>query len=315
MSEIEGSRVSYVVIEEGSEGQRLDNFLIKKIKGAPKSFIYRIIRKGEVRVNKKRAKQTTRLALGDSVRIPPVVMKASPDKPSSLQKLAAIRDCIIFEDDYMLAMNKPAGLPVHGGTGLSGGLIELLRAARPDLRYIELVHRLDKGTSGCLLLAKKRSILRELHSILREHGMKKHYLALTQGHWASGALKVNVPLEKFHRVSGERVVKVGPEGKEAKTHFKVLKTFDKASLMEVRLLTGRTHQIRVHAQYQQHSVAGDEKYGDKVFNQYCRGFGLKRMFLHAARLAFYLSSQEREVKLEAPLDEKLTRVIQRLEDE
>jgi 23S rRNA pseudouridine955/2504/2580 synthase len=313
MNSIEQKKVSYVIVDESSEGQRLDNFLLKCLRKAPKSLIYRIIRKGEVRVNKGRAKPDTRLTVGDSVRVPPVSFNQACKPSASQNTLERIRACIIYEDETILVVNKPAGLPVHGGSGLNGGLIELMRLARPELRFLELVHRLDKATSGCLLLAKKRSILRELNELLQQSSFKKYYLALTKGHWAPDELMVDVPLEKFHRVSGERVVKVGPEGKKAKTQFKVLERFEEASLVEARLYTGRTHQIRVHAQCQKHPIASDEKYGDKVFNQYCRKLGLKRMFLHAARLEFYLPSLEKRISIEAPLDESLQLMLKTLE--
>ena len=261
-------KVQYVDISADHAGQRIDNYLMCQLNGLPKSLVYRIIRKGEVRVNKGRIKPEYRLKEGDSVRIPPVrqAEKRAPGKASQ-QVLDQLTSRIIFEDKRIIVINKPSGLAVHGGSGLSFGLIEALRELRPNDKSLELVHRLDRDTSGCLIIAKKRSALRRLHEQLREGSMDKRYLTLLKGKWTGRSRWIDAPLLKNVIQSGERLVFVDPKGKEARTQFIPKATSDVASLMSVKLDTGRTHQIRVHAQHIGFPIAGDNKYGDDEFNK------------------------------------------------
>ncbi|MDN6114749.1 MAG: 23S rRNA pseudouridine(955/2504/2580) synthase RluC, partial [Enterobacterales bacterium] len=276
--------VKLVTIAADEAGQRIDNFLRNQLKGVPKSMIYRIVRKGEVRVNKKRIKPEYKLQPGDEVRIPPVRIAERDEAPVSakLDKVAALNDCIIFEDDHLLVLNKPSGTAVHGGSGLSFGVIEGLRALRPEARFLELVHRLDRETSGVLLVAKKRSALRALHEQLRMKGMQKDYLALVRGQWQSHCKVVQAPLLKNILQSGERIVRVNAEGKPSETRFKVEERFEHATLVKASPVTGRTHQIRVHALHAGHPIAFDDRYGDRDFDAELKGTGLDRLFLHAA---------------------------------
>lgn len=309
--------VRYVEIDQSSEGQRLDNFLLKELKGAPKSLIYRILRKGEVRVNKKRAKPLQKLAIGDSVRIPPVRLSSdggSSNKQSTpsaglVQKLL---DSVLYEDEHILVINKPSGLAVHGGSGLSTGLIESLRSMEVSKGYLELVHRLDRETSGCLILAKKRASLVKMHEYIREGKIKKIYKTLAVGNWPRAVKTVDAPLEKNTLQSGERVVKVGVEGKNSVTHFKIEETLKGATLLNVDLDTGRTHQIRVHAQLTGHPVMGDEKYGSKESQKQSKDIGLKRLFLHASRLEFLHPATGKYLKVEAGLPQDLLSIIEKL---
>jgi 23S rRNA pseudouridine955/2504/2580 synthase len=296
------------------EGQRIDNFLTVYLKGVPKSFIYRVLRRGEVRVNKGRAKPTYRLQAGDLVRIPPLrrpeaAVTAAPGK----KLIALINQNIIYEDDGLLILNKPSGIAVHGGSGLSFGVIEILRAARPEAPFLELVHRLDRDTSGCLIIAKKRSMLRHIHKLLREEGMEKHYQALVRGRWRGGERRVSAALRKNILQSGERVVKVETEGKQSQTLFRPLQRWSMATLVEAIPLTGRTHQIRVHAAYLEHPIAGDDKYGDAEFNRAMEEKGLRRLFLHAASVSF-ITAAGQEIAVTAPLDPALQKVLSILGD-
>ncbi len=310
-----GARVSYIEAAEGDSGQRIDNFLLRVLKQVPKSHVYRVLRKGEVRVNGKRAKPEYRLVAGDRVRLPPIRIEqgATPQKPSrSLQ--AVLQAAVIHEDRDLLIVNKPAGIAVHGGSAQSFGVIEALRAARPELIELELVHRLDRDTSGCLLLAKRRAALRELHARLREREMEKKYLALVAGRWTLGTKRIELALQTNLRQGGERVVKVHPEGQTALSRFKPLEFFGSLStLMEVEIGTGRTHQIRVHAVAAGHPVAGDDKYGDREANTALKAFGLGRMFLHAHSLGFTRPGTDEPFSISAPLDEELKQVLSRLE--
>ena len=307
-------RVSYVEALEGDAGQRIDNYLMRVLKHVPKSHVYRVLRKGEVRVNGKRAKPEYRLLEGDRVRIPPLRIdtEATPLKPSrSLQQ--TLLDAIIHEDRDILIINKPAGIAVHGGSGQSFGVIEALREARPELKELELVHRLDRDTSGCLMLAKRRAALRELHARLREREMDKKYLALVIGRWTLGPKKIELALKTNLRQGGERMVKVHPEGQTALSRFKPVRFFGKvATLMEVAIGTGRTHQIRVHAAAAGHPVAGDEKYGDRDGNVTLKPFGLRRMFLHAHSLGFVKPGTAEPFSISAPLDDELQQVLEKL---
>ncbi|PLY15951.1 MAG: 23S rRNA pseudouridine(955/2504/2580) synthase RluC [Sedimenticola sp.] len=309
-------KVSHETIEPGFEDQRIDNYLLKILKGVPKSYIYRILRKGEVRVNKGRIKADYRLKIGDEVRIPPVRMAdptAAPTPGKNL--LEKLENAVIFEDNRLLIMNKPSGMAVHGGSGLSYGVIEALRAIRPDERQLELVHRLDRDTSGCLIIAKKRSALRSLHELLRENRVDKRYLALVAGNWNQNQVEVNQPLKKNTLQGGERVVRITEDGKPAITRFRVIERFRQASLVEARLLTGRTHQIRVHAAYLGTPILGDEKYGDTDSNKSIRQKGLKRLFLHAASLRLRLPDDEKDLFVEAPLDADLQQLLDVLRNE
>jgi 23S rRNA pseudouridine955/2504/2580 synthase len=283
----ESPKVVYVEINEDNNDQRLDNFLISRLKGVPKSHIYRIVRKGEVRVNKGRVDVQYRLAAGDIVRIPPVRVAERNEEsyvPQGLQE--SLQQGILFEDEGFLIVNKPAGFAVHGGSGVSSGIIEGLRLIRPDAHFLELVHRLDKDTSGCLIIAKKRSTLRKLHELFRDDQIHKTYQALLSGQWARKKGVVTAPLLKNISKGGERMVIVSQSGKAAETLFRRLKLFRDATLVEAAPKTGRTHQIRVHAASLGHPIVGDERYGLNEVNKAFRTRGYKRMFLHAETLKF-----------------------------
>ncbi|WP_439136276.1 23S rRNA pseudouridine(955/2504/2580) synthase RluC [Pseudomaricurvus sp.] len=299
-------KVQFVEIDDDRAGQRIDNFLLGQLKGVPKSLIYRILRKGEVRVNKGRIKAEYKLKAGDVVRIPPVRMpdsKVLPDASEQLKELLA--GSILFENKGLIILNKPSGLAVHGGSGINLGLIEVLRQMRPEDRHLELVHRLDRDTSGCIMIAKKRSMLRYLHQQLREGHIQKYYHALVEGRWPNRCKEVSAPLKKNEVSSGERIVKVDPEGKQSLTHFKVLRRYVGSTLVEAKPITGRTHQIRVHAQYQGHGLVGDPKYGNDEFNKEMKAKGFNRLFLHAAALSLLLPDETKKIRVEAPLDERL----------
>jgi len=303
----------YLTVDDAFAGQRIDNFLMTKLKNVPKTRVYRILRKGEVRVNKKRAAPSYRLEAGDSIRIPPLTPETEKKltaPPKDLQDL--LTDRVIYEDKNLFIINKPAGIAVHGGSASPWGVVEVLRYMHPEFSQLELAHRLDLDTSGCLILAKKRSTLKELHDLLRSGEMRKEYWALTKGHWITTELYVEAPLRKNILSSGERIVKVHVEGKASTTHFDIVQAYPKATLVNARLLTGRTHQIRVHAQYRKHPIAGDEKYGDKEFNKSLRELGLKRLFLHAHSVKFKLPSSQEEIHATAPLEKELAIVLKHL---
>ncbi len=303
-------RVRTVAVPDDRDGQRLDNFLSGQLKGVPRSLIYRICRTGEVRVNGGRVKPDRRLAAGDEVRIPPVrVAEREEGVPPPDSQLARIEAAIIHEDRDFLVIDKPAGVASHGGSGVSFGAIELLRAARPR-DTLELAHRLDRDTSGVLVLTRKRSALTGLQAAIREGRVEKRYLALIEGALPKARLMVDAPLRKSVLQGGERMVRVDPEGKESRSHFSEIQRFADASLVEVALETGRTHQIRVHAQHIGHPLAGDEKYGDKEFNRRMRERGLKRLFLHAARFEFSLG--DRSFAFNAPLAPELRATLDAL---
>lgn len=294
-------------------GQRIDNFLRTQLKGVPKTLIYRILRKGEVRVNKGRIKPEYKLQAGDIVRVPPLRLPEQ-DAPATVAQglLERLEASIVHEDKGLLVINKPAGIAVHGGSGLSFGVIEAFRQLRPEARELELVHRLDRDTSGLLMIAKKRSMLRHLHEQLRGDGVDKRYLALVRGSWPASKKQVQAPLMKNNLRSGERMVEVNSEGKEALTLFRVLRRFgDFATLVEASPITGRTHQIRVHAKHAGHSIAGDTKYGDDDFSREIRELGGKRLFLHAYALNLRLPDGE-ALSLEAEVDDNWARVVERL---
>jgi 23S rRNA pseudouridine955/2504/2580 synthase len=308
--------VSYVEAQEGDAGQRLDNFLLRTLGAVPRSLVYRILRTGEVRVNGRRAKPAYRLATGDRVRLPPLQGTKQQDEadvartPSkSLREFVA--GAVIFEDRDLIVVNKPAGIAVHGGSGVSFGVIEALRAVHPQLKELELVHRLDRETSGCLLVAKRRAVLRDLHAQLRERAMDKRYLALVAGRWPFGVKTIDLPLKTNLKQGGERVVRVHDDGQEAVTTFKPIEPFGKvATLLDIALGTGRTHQIRVHAAHAGYPVAGDEKYGDREKDAKLKAYGLSRMFLHAASLTFRRG--EDPFTVTAPLPPELESVLERL---
>jgi 23S rRNA pseudouridine955/2504/2580 synthase len=306
----------------GSEdsGQRLDKVLSRLLPGVPRTRLFRLLRKGEVRLNGKRASGEVRVAEGDVLRVPPVLLTApeTPLAPAAPHK-AAVRlgeqlgRAIIHEDERLLVINKPSGVAVHGGSGVSAGVIEGLRAARPD-ETLELVHRLDRDTSGCLLVARRMSTLRSLHAMLREEdAFDKRYLVLVRGKWELGKKRIDAPLRTDTRVGGERTVRVDAGGKEAASDFRVVQFFGHlATLLEVQLITGRTHQIRVHAAYAGHPVAGDEKYGDPDYNRQLRAFGLQRLFLHAHSVSFEDPDGKGLVSASAPLPPELHAVVDAL---
>jgi 23S rRNA pseudouridine955/2504/2580 synthase len=306
--------VRMIHIDSDREGQRIDNFLAAELKGVPKSHIYRILRRGEVRVNKGRIAPKYRLKAGDMVRLPPVRV-AERDVPAhpGERRTGQIEQAILYEDERLVVLNKPSGVAVHGGSGESWGVIELLRAARPGAPSLELVHRVDKETSGCLMVAKKRSMLRGLHEVFRGQQIDKRYLALLEGQWRGGDRNVRSRLRKNTLQSGERMVRVADDGKDAESTFSPLRVFAAASLVEVRIMTGRTHQIRVHAAEMGRPVAGDGKYGSAEFNRLLRGSGLKRLFLHAHSLAFRMPGTNEKFQITAPLGDDLQRVLDQLE--
>lgn len=316
MPKSQTNAVEWVDIAEDQAGQRIDNFLLTYLKGVPRSLVYRILRTGEIRVNKGRVKAQYRLQAGDRIRIPPVNRGQAGQTVSPTQKVVErIQEAILYEDDRLIILNKPSGMAVHGGSGLSYGVIEAMRASRPDATFLELVHRLDRDTSGCLVIAKTRSVLRQLHALLREEeteGMDKRYLALVKGSWRGGARDVNAPLQKNTLSSGERMVRVSPDGKASLSIFKPLASSALASLVEVQLMTGRTHQVRVHAAHIKRPIAGDTKYGEEDFNRQMRELGLKRLFLHAWRLEFNLTQPQQTICVTAPLDPQLIKILQQL---
>lgn len=308
--------VQFIDITSAHAGQRIDNFLLTREKGLPKSRIYRAIRKGEVRVNKGRIKQTYKLQLGDNVRIPPWRTSENTTPTSVSDSLKQqLNDSILLEDDDLLVLNKPSGLAVHAGSNIKQGVIESLRIIRAELPYLELVHRLDRDTSGCLLLAKNRAALLDLQQQMLNHDLNKRYLALLMGGWGQGKRIIEQALRKNSVSSGERMVRIDPEGKAAKTLFIPLKTFAQAQLTEVVLFTGRTHQIRVHAAHMGAPLAGDDKYGQRSFNKDMKKFGLKRLFLHAWKLGIKHPTSGQDLMLEAPLPTQLQIVLDRLEQQ
>ncbi len=308
--------VQWLEIDTDIAGQRIDNYLIARLKGVPKSLIYRILRKGEVRVNKGRIKPEYKLKAGDMVRIPPVrIAKRADDiKPSySLTKL--LSESVLYEDEGIIVLNKPSGLAVHGGSGLQLGLIESLRQIRESDRFLELVHRLDRDTSGCIMVAKNRRSLRYMQQLLREGGINKVYHALVAGRWPNKRRQINVSLLKNHLPSGQRMVRAVEEGTEGAkaslTSFQVLNRYAQCTLVEAKPITGRTHQIRVHSQYAGHPILGDDKYGDREQAPLIRELGLKRLFLHAFRLDF-TTVDNRKVTITAPLSTELSQVLQNM---
>jgi 23S rRNA pseudouridine955/2504/2580 synthase len=304
------SAVELRTISAQEAGQRIDNFLMRHFSRVPRSRVYRLLRKGEVRVNKKRVDAEYRIAAGDEVRLPPVHIDRSeePGRPSTrLQEL--IERAVIFQDKHLLVIDKPAGVAVHGGSGMSFGVIEALRASRPR-ESLELVHRLDRDTSGCLCVARDRATLVALHALIRDGGMHKTYLALVSGDWQLGTKRIDAPLATDERRQGERHVRVAAAGKESVSVFKPVQFFGKlATLMQVDIPTGRTHQIRVHAAYAEHPLLGDDKYGDRERNAELKGAGLKRIFLHAQSIAFDWPGSGVPFHASAPLPADLAAVL------
>ncbi len=308
MNNLRKESVTWTKIDEGSCDQRIDNFLGKYLKGVPKSHIYRILRSGEVRVNKKRVDQTYRLQLGDQVRIPPVRVAEAQDR----DYVPALEFPVLYEDDALLVIDKPSGVAVHGGSGVSFGIIEQLRSARPQAKFLELVHRLDRETSGVLLLAKKRSALINLHEQMRDGKNDKRYLCLVLGKWQNNKQHVKLPLHKFNTQNGETRVMVREDGQASHTIFTLQKNWPGFSLLEAQLKTGRTHQIRVHLSHLGFSIAGDDKYGDFARNKELIKQGLKRMFLHAHSITLAHPLTAEPMKLSAPLPKELQGFVDEL---
>ena len=301
----------HVAIDESASGQRVDNFLAHHLKGVPRSRMYRLLRRGEVRVNRGRVRPDYRLAPGDIVRVPPVWMAdAQPRQTPTRERRRAIERSILHEDDGLIVLNKPAGWAVHGGSGVDFGVIETLRAIRSGAGRIELVHRIDRDTSGCLLVAKRRRVLASLHEALRKGQVHKRYLALTRGNFGSRRRRSDLPLLREQRRTGERIVRVHADGKPSLTSFVPVDVGDVASVVMVQPRTGRTHQIRVHAAELRMPLAGDEKYGDHSFNRLMRSYGLKRLFLHAASMS--IRTGDERLEFEAPLAPELVTVLESL---
>lgn len=312
------SKVNFVDIDAEHAGQRVDNFLITLLKGVPKTMIYRIIRKGEVRVNKGRVKQTTRLHEGDVVRVPPIRQAVRPSIDVQVKRYAFLLNAILYEDEAVLVLNKPSGMAVHAGSGIKIGIIEAMRAIRSDLKYLELAHRLDRQTSGCLVLAKKSSALKSLNEDFKNNSLKnnrldKRYLTLLKGRWQHGERRVTKALNTNAKRHGERHVVIDTKGSYASSIMKPISVGDIASLIEVKLLTGRTHQVRVHALSEGHPVAGDDRYGNADFNKLVKQEnGLTRLFLHAAQLSFTHPASQKRIKIAAPMPDDLVSVLQSL---
>lgn len=301
------AQVRLVEVTEAHEGQRLDNFLIRLCKGVPKSHLYKAVRGGQVRVNRGRCQVDYRLQLGDVVRVPPIRVAASTSIPAPAKTFE-----IVYQDDAILVINKPAGVAVHGGSGVSHGVIESLRAANPEFKFLELVHRLDRDTSGLLMLAKRRNALVKLHAMMREGAVSKHYLALVQGRAANDRQHIKEPLTKWLTASGERRVRVDPDGQSAHTIATCVQRLASYTLLDCELRTGRTHQIRVHLAWLGHPILGDTKYGDDAQQAAWRSLGVKRMYLHAWRLAFEHPLTGQRLSLEAPMPLAYEQMIESL---
>jgi 23S rRNA pseudouridine955/2504/2580 synthase len=306
--------VVHSVVDAECADQRIDNFLLARLKGVPRNLVYRLIRSGQVRVNSGRVGPHYRLKAGDRVRVPPVARRAPAMPGSRITELAWLAERILYEDARLIVLDKPAGLAVHGGSGVNLGAIEALRTLRPELATAELVHRLDRATSGCLLIARRRAALRQLHAMLREGAIWKRYLALVQGDWPAGRTEIDAPLAVRRGTQGEARSTVDPHGKPARSRFEPLEFFGGlATLVAVTIPTGRTHQIRVHAAYAGHPVAGDERYGDRTFNRELqRRAGLARMFLHAQSVSFDWPDSGEHFSVSAPLPEELRSVLDAL---
>lgn len=309
------SRVRHLPVGQEYAGQRLDNFLLRELKGVSRSLVYRIVRRGEVRINGGRAKPAQRLAAGDTIRVPPIERLVQGGDPESLPPalLERVEDAVVHEDEDLLVLDKPPGLAVHGGTGLRYGLIEAVRAARPHAPFLELVHRLDRETSGLLLIARSRGALTRLHDLWRTGKVEKRYLTLLHGRWQGEDRQIDLPLSREAGRGRMRNVSVDEDGDRARSRFKPLRRLPAHTLMEVAIDTGRTHQIRVHAAHLGHPVAGDARYGDFAADRILRGVGLKRQFLHAAELKFQMPGSGRRYHFKSELPEDLRTVLERLE--
>ena len=324
-NEISESSAAFIEIDEASEGQRIDNFLTKTLKGVPKSHLYRILRSGEVRVNKKRVDATYKLSMGDLVRIPPIRATVTQvDIDVQKPVTPRLEKCIIFEDDAMLVLDKPAGMAVHGGSGVSKGVIEQLRLERPQAKFLELVHRLDRETSGVLMVGKKRSALVALHEAMRRNQMDKRYFMLVKGHWTEKKKHVILQLQKYLLDNGERRVSVvtgrpdpraEDESQLSETIFHLIKHYADYTLLEAQLITGRTHQLRVQLAHLGFPIVGDDKYGDFALNKTLQKSGLKRMFLHSAETNIKHPISKEKLKLIAPLPLELEKFLQKFATE
>ncbi len=300
----------FLSVTEAEAGQRIDNYLMRVLQGVPKARVYKAIRKGEVRVNKGRVKPETKLAADDNVRVPPLTETAKRNQRASSKWTRILSQRIVLDEPDLLVLDKPAGLAVHGGSGIDVGLIETLRQMYPDERYLELVHRLDRDTSGLIMIARRAATLRALHELLRKDGVDKRYQCLVEGRWPSSVAHVDAPLEKYSLASGERLVKVTASGKRARTEFRVLRRFQRATLMEAKPITGRTHQIRVHCRHAGHPILGDEKYSTPSTEALTGALELPRLFLHAANLRFQLAGEA--VSLDSPLPNELVALLNKL---
>ncbi len=317
MNDLRKDAVNWLAVGDDGQGQRVDNYLVKILKGVPKSHIYRILRSGEVRVNRRKVGPDARLEAGDELRIPPIRASAPRAPPSRGTARRIALPPILFEDEALIALDKPSGLAVHGGSGISFGAIERLREARPDAGFLELVHRLDRDTSGVLLVAKKRSALTQLHAQLRDGAIDKRYDVLVRGRWRDDLRAVELPLMSYVTGDGERRVRVDKDGRLSRTIFRRTKVWPRAeppqALLDAELETGRTHQIRVHLAHLGFPLAGDEKYGDFAWNKALARQGLKRMFLHARRVRFAHPADGREMVIDAPLPPELSAYVAKLD--
>lgn len=310
MKTLQKTEVRHVKIEKDDEGRRLDNYLISQLPKIPKTHIYRLLRKGEVRINRGRVKQSYRLKVGDLLRIPPIYLDSRENTKKQLptpsaQLLKKLKQSILFENEDFLIIDKPHGLAVHGGTGISATLINALNRLYAKDASLTLVHRLDRETSGCLIIAKNRRALNAFHQLLRENKIKKTYIALVKGHWPKQRKMIDASLSKNRLRSGERMVEIDPQGKASLTVFEPIQYFPSATLVKIILHSGRMHQIRVHAAHAGHPIAGDSKYGDRNFNQQMKNLGLKRLFLHSSELSFIDPIHSKRVHVLAPLSESL----------
>jgi 23S rRNA pseudouridine955/2504/2580 synthase len=315
MDNLSKKSVTFLTVDEGGEGQRIDNFLARHLKGVPKSHLYRILRSGEVRVNSGRVDATYRLAIGDRVRIPPLRTATTEPRTVTARVVPHFSGAVLFEDEAMLVLNKPSGMAVHGGSGISHGVIEQMRLERPQAKFLELVHRLDRETSGVLLLAKKRAALVALHEAIRGNAMDKRYLMLVHGVWTEQKKRVVLLLKKHLLANGERHVSVEQDGQHSETVFYLRERLGEFSLLEARLITGRTHQLRVQLAYLGFPIAGDDKYGDFALNKALQKRGLKRMFLHAAEVGIRHPLSGDELHVVAPLPVELSSFLEALKQE
>jgi len=309
--------VQYLIIDDEYQNQRIDNFLFSRLKKIPKAMLYKLIRKGEIRVNKKRVKPEYKLQKNDMLRVAPIRLDNmpiinKPDIEKTTHQYQWIENAIIYEDKYLIVVNKPANIAVHGGSGISLGIIEILRIVRQKEKFLELVHRIDKSTSGLLLIAKKRAVLIHIQAQFKHKSIKKSYLTLVEGQWDKKIKKVNQPLLKYASQLNEKKVKVHSEGKTASTYFTVVDVYDGASLLIAQPITGRTHQIRVHALHENHAILGDNKYGSKEQLLFCKKIGLQRLFLHAEKLTLQHPISEKNMTFEASLPSELKKTLIKL---